>query len=123
VAESKPVFMRFLARGGHCRDDQGVWYLVLYRKGSSRLMEFRTSKEITGRLVIERGSPSSWPSPSRRRNSFGEFISHSLIDDSIQRWNNQTFVYMAYSLFEMRPFFSFRWLDGRQNNLTMRFTQ
>src|SRR6185437_550618 len=37
------------------------------------------------RPVIERRSPSSWPSPSGRRDSFVTSIGHSPFGDSIQR--------------------------------------
>src|SRR5579872_999117 len=42
-------------------------------------------EDMTVRLVSKRGSPSSWPSPLRRRNSFIEFAGRLLNGDSIQR--------------------------------------
>src|SRR5579871_2926924 len=54
-------------------------------------MQLRAShslwRKLTGRRVIKLGSPSSWPSPSGRRNSFVAFEDCSRISDSIQRWD------------------------------------
>ena len=51
-------------------------------------------QKLSRRLDIERDSPSSWPSPSGRRKSFGEFAGNSRVADSIQHRNNRrcTFV-------------------------------
>ena len=48
---------------------------------------FWLQHEMTGRLVIKRGFPSSWPSPSGRRDSFVAFAGRSPFSDSIQRWS------------------------------------
>lgn len=46
-------------------------------KASGRSRPARLWKKTMQRLGIKRGSPSSWLSPSGRRNSFGELMEHS----------------------------------------------
>ena len=51
-----------------------------------RSSHVRTLAHLRRRSIFKLPSPSSWPSPPGRRNSFVEFMECSRVCDSIQRW-------------------------------------